>query len=246
MNSNPNFIVFDDSNGAASGFDLLYDDFPVTLHLLGGYREGDERLFKRQHLPAEHTLFGFSDHEYGLHAEQLSQTRMLLAPNTYFAVTGPIDIDARSGFVVVRNDYAGLNMVGGPIEKTGRLNYIDGCTDSLLVPPTKLGDPCLNLLCFPRDIKQTMHTHPSNRIGMVASGRGRCITPHGEVALLPGIVFCIPKEAEHCFYTDDSEMRVVAWHPDSDYGPQDENHPMINRTMVDGESAATRDDLRTK
>jgi hypothetical protein len=41
-------------------------------------------------------------------------------------------------------------------------------------------------------------------------------------------------------------MRVVAYHPDSDFGPQDEDHPMINRTIVDGVSASKIDAIRTK
>jgi len=25
---------------------------------------------------------------------------------------------------------------------------------------------------------------------------------------------------------------VIAWHPDSDFGPRDDDHPMINRTLI--------------
>jgi hypothetical protein len=41
-------------------------------------------------------------------------------------------------------------------------------------------------------------------------------------------------------------MVVMAYHPDSDFGPEDENHPMINRTIVDGMSAAGLAAIRTK
>ena len=30
-------------------------------------------------------------------------------------------------------------------------------------------------------------------------------------------------------------MDVVAYHPDSDFGPTHEEHPMVNRTRIDGE-----------
>tara|TARA_R100000995_G_C3483294_1_gene125421 strand:- start:1086 stop:1871 length:786 start_codon:yes stop_codon:yes gene_type:complete len=151
--------------------------------------------------------------------------------------------------------------IGGPIEPEGRLKYIDGCTDSLLISPTKLGKSCFNHLHFPSGIDQTMHTHPSMRVGMVAKGSGNCITPFGEIELYTGQVFIIHEETgkrfegidkkmylegSHCFQTFDGEMDVIAFHPDSDYGPQDEEHPMINRTIVDGVSAKYIDEIRTK
>ena len=29
-------------------------------------------------------------------------------------------------------------------------------------------------------------------------------------------------------------MDVIAYHPDSDWGPTDVEHPMVNRTLVEG------------
>jgi hypothetical protein len=45
--------------------------------------------------------------------------------------------------------------LGGPCEAFGRLRYIDGCSDSLLVGPAVRGDPCLNHLHFPPGVSQT-------------------------------------------------------------------------------------------
>ncbi len=42
------------------------------------------------------------------------------------------------------------------------------------------------------------------------------------------------------------ELRIVAWHPDSDTGPSDDDHPMLNRSMVNGVSAAEIDEIRTR
>ena len=94
------------------------------------------------------------------------------------------------GFAIVRKNYKGFFHLGGPVEEDGRLKYIDGCKDSLLIPPVKLGDPCLNLLVFPPGTNQTMHTHPSVRLGMVISGKGVCVVPEGEIPLYPGQIFC--------------------------------------------------------
>lgn len=141
--------------------------------------------------------------------------------------------------------YPGMFSVGGPIEPIGRLKYIDGCTDSILVPPVKKGDPCLNHLHFPIGISQTMHTHPEIRLGIVAKGYGKCVTDHGEYDLVPGLTFAIMPNGRHCFKTGKHTMDVIAFHPTSDIGPTDEAHPMINRTMVDGVSASTLKEIQT-
>ncbi len=124
---------------------------------------------------------------------------------------------------------------GGPIEPKGRLRYIDGCSDSLLCAPPRKGDPCLNHLHFPGGIDQTEHTHPSLRAGIIARGEGACCTPDGETRLTRNLIFVIPAAALHRFRTDQGQsMDVVPYHPDSDYGPTDEEHPMVNRTLVGG------------
>jgi quercetin dioxygenase-like cupin family protein len=156
----------------------------------------------------------------------------------YFALPGAGSVAGGSGIVLARGGCRGLFLVGGPIEERGRLRYIDGCTDTLLVPPVRRGDPCLNLLCFPAGTDQTRHTHPSLRAGVVARGHGTCRWSGGETPLAPGQGFCIPPGLEHAFSTAGEPMAVIAWHPDSDTGPSDDDHPMINRTYIGGVSAA--------
>lgn len=195
-------------------------------------------------------------HGGGLWVEPDGMDRYLLEEGMYAAVPGkvvvvPEDQDdlGCEGVVISRMGWLGMFMVGGPVEATGRLRYIDGCTDTLLVPPVKLGDPCLNALWFPAGTEQTMHTHPSVRIGVVIRGRGECETPWGRSPLRPGVVFVIHADGEHRFRTDaDQGMVVVAWHPDSDCGPTDEEHPMLTRTIIEGVSAAAaeRAEFRTR
>jgi mannose-6-phosphate isomerase-like protein (cupin superfamily) len=188
---------------------------------------------------------------YG-HTGQLFQ----LVPGQYAAVPGNASVIVEGkgfGIVISRENFRGYLNIGGPVEYAGRLAYIDGCTDSLLVSPPRLGDPCLNLLYFPQDIDQTMHTHPSDRIGIILSGYGRCIYDNDDgeggriKELEPGTIFTIHAGGLHKFQTfTDHDMRVLAYHPDSDFGPDDEQHPMLNRTIVDGVSARYLDDIRTK
>lgn len=137
--------------------------------------------------------------------------------------------------VVQAVGYRGFNLGGGPIEERGRLRYIDTCSDTVLVASPLLGDPCLNHLHFPEGVDQTEHTHPSTRAGMIARGSGWCMTPSGRYALSPGRIFHIPRDGRHRFATDGTtSMDVIAYHPDSDFGPTHEEHPMVNRTWVDG------------
>ena len=114
-----------------------------------------------------------------------------------------------------------------------------------MIPPLLKGDPCLNALYFPKSITQTPHTHPSVRIGIVAKGSGDCLTPEGVFPLQTGEAFLIAPEALHSFNTFDEEMIVIAYHPDSDFGATHEDHPMVNRTMIDGISAAKLENIRT-
>lgn len=134
--------------------------------------------------------------------------------------------------VAQRLGFLGLSAAGGPIEERGRLRYIDSCSDTLLAAPPRQGDPCLNLLHFPPGIEQTMHVHPSVRAGVVARGAGTCDTPSGSSELVAGLFFSIPANGVHRFTTSSLEgMDVIAYHPDSDWGPTDEQHPMLTRTL---------------
>ncbi|MCA9514276.1 MAG: cupin domain-containing protein [Myxococcales bacterium] len=172
--------------------------------------------------------------------------RFELGEGMFFALPGEGRVAGGLGLVISQGGFAGLFQIGGPIEARGRLRYIDGGTDTLIVPPPVLGDPCLNLLHLPPGTRQTMHAHPSLRAGVIARGHGRCVTPGGARALAPGDAFVIPDGADHCFHTDGEALTVIAFHPDSDSGPSHEDHPMLNRTLVGGESAARRPEIHTR
>ena len=169
-----------------------------------------------------------------------------LRPGMYFALPFSSRIrGSGQGVVMTRLGSRGTFMVGGPIELRGRLRYINGCTDSLLIPPLRAGDPCLNALYFPANISQTEHTHPSIRLGLIVRGIGECRTQQGTYSLRPGEPFMIHANGLHSFRTMDHELVVIAFHPDSDFGPTDEVHPMINRTLVDGIPASQLDLIKT-
>lgn len=163
-----------------------------------------------------------------------------LSKGMYFAAPDVCRIEGGGeGIVISRVGYQGVFQIGGPIEERGRLRYINGCTDSLLIPPVLKGDACLNVLHVPPHTDQTAHTHPSIRVGLVALGEGYCETPRGASPLLPGTVFIIPAGELHSFHTNDCGLTMITYHPDSDFGPTHEEHPMLNRTIIGGSPIET-------
>jgi mannose-6-phosphate isomerase-like protein (cupin superfamily) len=144
--------------------------------------------------------------------------------------------------LVTAKHYRGIFALGGPAENGGRLRYIDGCSDTGLIQPLKRGDPCLNYLHFPGRTRQTPHHHPSHRVGLVLAGEGLCHHKganggaSGDWRTTPmarGSMWLIPAGAEHWFETADATLRVVAFHPDSEFGPTDEDHQMLNATLME-------------
>jgi hypothetical protein len=146
-------------------------------------------------------------------------------------------IVAGKAALFMRYGYKCQNIVGGPLESAGRLSYIDGCSDTLLIYPPRLGDPSISALYFPPGIHQTAHVHPSIRLGAIVSGQGYSIVyGRGESSvshsLTPGLIWGIDAQEKHNFVTTEQGMIVIAYHPDGDWGPTDHDHTMINRTYI--------------
>ncbi len=160
-----------------------------------------------------------------------------LAEGMYFSLPEQGRLEGGAAWCVTHVGYRGMFQIGGPIEDTGRLRYINGCSDTVLVAPPILGDPCLNLLCIPPGVAQATHTHPSLRCGVVMNGTGVCRAANGDFPLKAGLAWLIPADCVHSFHTTEDSLRIVAYHPDSDCGPSDSDHPMLNRTVIDGVTA---------
>ena len=251
--NNPSFKHYPFSEGASELYDGSETKYPYKLHSLKGCGWFD--------------LDEGSTYYFFVYSDAIWINDLPITKNMYGQVTRSNSICFSSEttetevIIIEKIGEESPFLIGGPIEKEGRLKYIDGCTDSLLLPPTKYGMACLNHLHFPSNINQTPHTHPSVRVGIVAKGHGECVTPFGNIPLVPGQLFLILPEdgnssigidgelhnnGTHCFRTFDEEMDVIAFHPDSDFGPKDEEHPMINMTIVDGTSAKFIDSIKTK
>ena len=223
-------------------------EYPCKAYRVEGEKELRSVVYPEK--KSRSTFYGYADKDSSLTilADDENETpeRYNLKAGMYFSAARSIKIRG-SAVVIERLDYEGLFSLGGAIEEVGRLKYIDGCSDTLLISPPKIGDPCLNHLHFPTKIDQTMHTHPTVRIGIVAKGKGKCKTPDETFDLYEGLCWYLPVDGVHGFETsDESTMDIIAWHPDSDTGPTDEDHPMINRTYVDGTSARHIDEIKTQ
>lgn len=152
----------------------------------------------------------------------------------FFCIPGEFSVRADGILVTIRRlGYRGVP-IAGRIEDIGRLSYIDGCSDTILVMPPRLGDPVLNYLHFPQGTTQTLHTHPTYRLGVIARGAGFAYGPAWEKELSEGCVFELDPHELHGFHTVQGNlaMDIIAFHPDSDWGPTDAFHPMLNRTYV--------------
>jgi len=182
------------------------------------------------------SLYGYS---YGQTSLTIDTKTYQLEQGQYFGLSvkeQAVAVCIDKLFLVVRLGYIVPSQIGW-VEKKGRLSYIDGCSDSLLVYPSRLGDSSLNLLYFPPGIDQSFHRHPSIRLGCVIDGQG--FSSYGELdqekesILATGTAFCLNEQERHRFRTQSGTMSIIAFHPDGDWGPTDHNHTMLNRTYLE-------------
>lgn len=217
--------------------DKLLEILNIT-HVLSKPRHFPVQVYS--HIPDEITKLGENGTHFGYVLNDGRVNRAVtyegreypLYPNTMFSFPSMVEItgNARMRIFTAIGQQALLN-ISGDIGNWGKQNYIDGCTSTLIIPPVMKGDACMNALYFPENVQQTRHTHPSIRAGIIAGGEGICRTPVGDIPLQPGNSFFLPPETWHSFHTEKGQtLSVVAFHPDSDFGPTHEDHPMLNRT----------------
>ena len=229
-------LILNENNKEIDTFDAretMYSTFSTTF-----YGDGDNFISKRD--LGYGTVYGYS---MGKCEINLGNEWNSIKNDSYFSF--PVyneDIKITHDdtvFLVFRLGFIGQEVIGRlgifdvNADKNGHLSYIDGCSDSLLVYPPRKGDPTLNYLYFPEGITQSPHTHPSIRVGIVIDGEGMAILKNETLPLVKGTSFLLNSHELHSFNTDeDKTMSIIAYHPDGDWGPTDENHTMLNRTYI--------------
>lgn len=164
--------------------------------------------------------------------------------NGAFAVNTHFSIKCGQGTAVVV-EFPGLKLLESRYYtqdklNIGNLSYMDGGTNTTAVNPGRLGDPVINYVHFPAGMQQTLHTHPSHRVGMILKGRGLVELDNSEFPLETGDVFFMRRNTLHNFMCPCQEDVVLfVFAPDSGTGPTDEVNPLKIRTYV-GQQRYTR------
>lgn len=115
----------------------------------------------------------------------------------------------------------------------GALSYIDNGTNTTAIHPRRRGEPVINYVHFPANMTQTLHTHPSQRVGLVLKGKGKVELKDGSYYYInEGEGFYMERLEVHNFITEDEEVVLFVWAPDSDAGATDSDNALLNRTYV--------------
>lgn len=115
----------------------------------------------------------------------------------------------------------------------GALSYIDGGTNTTAINPRRRGEPVVNYVHFPAGMCQTLHTHPSQRVGFVLKGNGVVeLNNHKHYNVNEGEAFLMDRLELHNFITPDEDVVLLVWAPDSDAGATDSDNALLNRTYV--------------
>jgi len=126
----------------------------------------------------------------------------------------------------------------------GNLTYIDGGTNTTAIGPSRLGDPVVNYVHFPANMYQTLHTHPSHRVGVIIKGKGKVELDNELYEVLEGETFFMRRNELHNFVTEDSEVILYVFAPDSGTGPTDEINPLKIRTYIGQQRADSKNYLK--
>jgi len=116
----------------------------------------------------------------------------------------------------------------------GNLSYMDGGTNTTASNPGRLGLPVVNYVHFPAGMQQTLHTHPSQRIGLILKGKGEIELDHGQIfPISEGDCWVMERNVLHNFMCNQGEdVTLFVFSPDSGTGPTDEVNPLKVRTYV--------------
>lgn len=159
--------------------------------------------------------------------------------NSPYSVSGEGMVISFPGLKLLESRYYVQNKLD-----IGNLTYIDGGTNTTAIGPSRLGDPVVNYVHFPANMYQTLHTHPSHRIGVIIKGKGKVELDNELYDVIEGETFFMRRNELHNFVTEDSEVILYVFAPDSGTGPTDEINPLKIRTYIGQQRADSKQYLK--
>lgn len=214
----------------------------TMLNVKGTYETQDRWPLKLTKLEAgESRAFDATSGTYYImlrNASYFSDKANFETVNAAFCVNSHFTVKCGSDSSAVVVEYMGLHLLESRYYiqyqlDMGNLSYMDGGTNTTAVNPGRLGDPVINYVHFPAGMYQTLHTHPSHRVGMVLKGNGQIELDNKEMFdIKEGECFFMQRNVLHNFITDQEPVILFVFAPDSGTGPTDEVNPLKIRTYV--------------
>lgn len=118
------------------------------------------------------------------------------------------------GIIIEAIGYQGMFMIGGSIERSGRIQNRYGVGQSILVHPVQAADPFLSASFFYDNMGIPELEYPFILIGLVTRGTGVLIgADEVSLPLNTGDIFIIPPGTRHRFETHDDPMVIINYEP---------------------------------
>lgn len=141
----------------------------------------------------------------------------------YFSLPKELNIQGEGkAFIIEHYDHSCFFQIGGPVEEKGRIECEYNRSNSLLIAPTELHQPCLNLLQIHKNQENLpFHTHQEYRIGMVVEGFGYFATNDNRIPLEKGEIFILPANLAHRLEApkNSENFLIISYHPKSQVNP---------------------------
>jgi len=162
----------------------------AMLHVKNEFVTQDRWPLKLTKLePNEQRSFPATDGTYYVllrNATYLSNDAVFYHVMGAFGVNNEFTIECNQDSHAVVIEYKGIHLLENRYYLqndlgVGNLSYMDGGTNTTAVNPSRLGDPVVNYVHFPNKMYQTLHTHPSHRIGLILRGSGHIELDNDEI-----------------------------------------------------------------
>lgn len=186
-------------------------------------------------------VLGYVDQETQI---RVGNVRLFLTGGMYFRAPS-VEVVHGAGILMQKTGFDAQTLIGGPDDGRGRLRWINGVRYSLLVPPMKSGDPCLELISFPRNHFGSLITFAFPFIAVVRDGEGEIQTEDRNYRVEWGNQISIPPNYPHRYVTTPrAPLQLVVFQTVTGESFDDGRNPLVEATIYKGQSAQDVDEIR--